>query len=208
MANYLGYPIFDVEPAAPGMFGVQNYGEHRGDFPTRMDFFVHAVGSSLLTLRLDLPTRADRRWLTDFFDDRRGRALPFWMPTLFPIFNVVSDAAPGAGVLQVEDSFDSFGVLGRRRHIYHRAVAQGYEAAEPTLVADGVIEFTVSPLVVHAIDEGTNLEGLVFVRFADDSMKIMSDGVRVSRDETGEMHEVTVVELRFSEMQGTTPTAF
>jgi len=126
--------------------------------------------------------RAETARMLQFLDDRKGRAVPFWFPSLQWDLSLAEDVSEEQSIISVDwiryrQQF--FGTTGARRHICFWRLGQGtsfdcYQVTDATDPGDEATEsLTISPTAVSAYEKAvTVISFLHFCRLDPDLTEV------------------------------------
>lgn len=184
MSSYLGFDVLDLvehnrrEPLEERVHrsfalletatGLRRADEHsRSASPLRL--FLWTVFN-----------RTEAKAARDFLDGRKGRAVPFWLPSYQKDLTLAQDAAAAATILTIEHVRYTqllFGTTGARRHfalyrpgsgmVFHKVTA----ATDP---GDGLTEtLSITPALASTFPKGTTLLSfLKLCRLEEDEVEL------------------------------------
>lgn len=185
MTDYAGFAVWEIVPRERITVEIGSPWLWNGDPWQRQEKVVNEPVQRVVDLRLIQTSPAERRAVRDFFDARRGRFEPFWMPSHKRDLIVSRPAGSATTTLYVENHAEVFGLYGLARHVYQRATGQRFKIAGPAQQPEGDVALTISPALTESLAPGDALEWLLLVRFGEDAMKIAASGFNDVLTEAG-----------------------
>lgn len=137
--------------------------------------------------------RSEIETMRDFLDARKGRAVPFWLPSFqwdLALNETIAASSPSAIIRYVRYTLDLWGTIGARRHIALWDIGVGtfeyYEITAASDPEDGITEaLTISPVAVREyLQTRTVLSFLKLCRLEADTNEI--------RYPSGDVAEATI----------------
>lgn len=197
-ATYLGVPVFDVDQIEVDAAEVVTIADGELQGASHQARALHYRRESGLAIRLIvyLRSRAQRAFVRDWFDDRKGMLRSFWTRTIRPAATIRSAASAGVESVSLSNAAEIFGTFGVRRHVWINRLSQAVELSNPRegASADEVL-VDCTPAISGDLEAGDEIEVLIFGRFAADELSIAAAGLDGTSDDEAAVAELLVLEL-------------
>jgi signal recognition particle receptor subunit beta len=194
--TYKGFELFPYVPFIDGQNNIiSNAFVEVGKETKRQNKTILTPTNRSFQWTFSAKTLAEAKAFRAFFEGKKGRLTPFWLPSFKRDITLITQANMGTITLYAKKALRNFGMYGQKRHIYIPTL--GFAAK---INAVTIIDATVQSDEILTIDTVlTNnvymqvIEYLFLVRFNSDEFVLEKDGTRFKTT------------FNFIELQGETP---